>query len=96
MSNPEPPANGNRYWHVGREVPVALIVTIVATFVSQTIAAAWWVAVTSSRIEVVERRLDAAAPHTERIIRLEEKIGVVQQGINDIKASLARMPPGRQ
>lgn len=85
MSQHDPAGNGNRYWHIGREVPLAMILSMAVLFVGQTVAAAFWVATTSSRIEQLERRMEMAAPQTERIIRLEEKIGVVQQGINDLK-----------
>lgn len=87
---PGPDPNGNKYWHVGREIPVALIITIVGAFVSQTVAAVWWVAITSTRLDHLERKMEFAAPQAERIIRLEEKIGVVQQGINDLKMLLGK------
>lgn len=83
-------ANGNRYWHVGREIPIALIITIAVAFLGQTVAAVWWVALTSSRIEQLERKMEFAAPQAERIIRLEEKLGWVQQGIAEIKLLISR------
>lgn len=90
MMAPAKLESGNRHWHVGREVPVALIVTVTVLIVGQTAGAFWWGATLATRLEAVERDLRTAAPQAERIIRLEEKVGVVQQGINEIKAILAR------
>jgi Tfp pilus assembly protein PilN len=90
MQGPDVTGTNNRYWHVGREVPVALILSLVVLFVGQTVGAAWWVATTSNRIEQLERQIVLIAPQTERIIRLEEKIGVVQQGINELKMLLGK------
>lgn len=89
---PGKPDISNRHWHVGREVPVALIVTVIVLIVGQTAGAFWWSATLAARLETVERDVRNAAPQAERIIRLEEKVGVVQQGINEIKAILARPP----
>lgn len=73
-------------WHLDKKVPLALIGTIVM----QTIMVTWWAANASARLEAVEKKVEAAAPQAERIVRLEEKIGVVQQGINELKAMLMR------
>ena len=61
------------------------LATIVAIAV-QTCAIVWWAAT-------------ASAPQAERLVRLEEKLGVVQSSLTEIKALLNRpvevSPPRR-
>jgi len=85
----EEEAQAEREWHLDKKVPIALIFTIVL----QTVTVVWWAATTSQRLDQVERRQEASASQAERIIRLEEKIGVVQQGIGEIKTMIR--PSGR-
>lgn len=78
--------NDDMKWHLDKKVPIALMLTIF----SQTILIAWWAATTSTRLDQLERKVELAQPQAERIIRLEEKLGVVQQGIQEIKALIGR------
>lgn len=78
----------DRNWHLDKRVPIALIFTIVV----QTVTISWWAASTSVRLDAVERKMEAAAPQAERVIRLDEKVGVIQQSVNEIKAILAGRP----
>lgn len=78
----------DRQWHLDKRVPLALIITIVV----QTIGVSWWAATTSIRLEMVERKMDAAAPQAERLIRLDEKVGVIQQSVNEIRTELKARP----
>lgn len=89
------PDNDDRQWHWDKRVPIALIITLAI----QTAGLAYWGGTLTTRLDQVERRVETSAPQAERIIRLEEKairneekLGIVQQGINEIKAILA----GRQ
>jgi tetrahydromethanopterin S-methyltransferase subunit G len=68
-------------WHLDKKVPIALM----ATMGVQVIAFVWWAGAASNRLDQLERRVEAAAPQHERLIRLEEKVGIVQQGIAEIK-----------
>lgn len=70
-----------QHWTVDKKVPVALMVTMGV----QIVAFVWWAGAASNRLDQLERRMEASAPQGERIIRLEEKIGMVQQGIVDLK-----------
>jgi len=76
----------NARWQLDRKVPLALI----ATIVGQTIVAAWGASNLWARVGELERQVRSAAPQAERIIRLEEKIGVVQDGIAEIKLLIRR------
>jgi hypothetical protein len=76
-------------WHIDKKVPIALIITLAI----QTVTIVWWAATLSTRVEQLERAAVAYAPQVERVIRLEEKIGVVQQGITDIKALVRGIKP---
>lgn len=87
--------NTSNRWHLGREIPLALILTVATLFVGQTIAGAYWVAITTSRLDQLERKMEASTPQAERIIRLEEKVGWIQQGIAEIKLLISRPQPTR-
>lgn len=86
------PENDDRQWHWDKRVPIALILTIGI----QTAGIAYWGGTISTRLDQVERRVEASAPQAERVIRLEEKIirteekvSVVQKTVDEIKALLA-------
>ena len=81
-----------QHWSVDKRVPVALIVTLLI----QTGAAIWWGARIDSRVEFLERQNVVTAPHAERIIRLEEKVGTIKDGVDDIRMMLRRIPPDRR
>lgn len=80
----------DRQWHLDKKVPIALI----ATLGVQTMAIVWWAAGAAARLDQLERQVRDAAPQAERVIRLEEKISVVQQGIGEIKVLLGRGQAG--
>ena len=71
-------------WHLDKKVPLALMFTIAC----QTSAIVWWAAGINARVEQLEKQLQLAAPHAERIIRLEEKVTTIRDGIEDIKKLL--------
>jgi hypothetical protein len=73
-------------WHLDKRVPLAMIFTILM----QTIGLVYWAAGLNFRVEQLEKQMTQNAPQAERVIRLEEKIGVVQDGIAEIKALLRR------
>ena len=76
----------NARWHLDRKVPLALI----ATIIGQTLVAAWGASNLWARVDELERQVRSAAPQAERIIRLEEKIGAVQEGVVEIKSMIRR------
>ena len=78
----------DRHWSLDRKVPLPLIVTLAVLLIGQTAVAFWWGSNQATRLEIVERQQRDSAPQAERIIRLEEKVGVVQQGVNEIKNDL--------
>ena len=80
------PAAGS--WHWDKRVPVALIVTIGV----QTIGVVWWASGINTRVEQLERQFLLTVPHAERIIRLEENVIGIKDGIADIKGILRRFP----
>lgn len=77
-----------REWHLDKKVPLALIFTIAV----QTMGIVYWAAGLNVRMDQLERQVLGYAPQSERIVRLEEKIGVVQEGISEIKQLLRARP----
>lgn len=81
------PADG--HWHITRGIPIAMIVTMIATLLVQTATAAWFVSRLDSRVDTLEKAQVMVAPQGERLTRVEEKLENVKMGITDIKAILA-------
>lgn len=68
-------------WHLDKKVPVSLIMAIIA----QTAGFIWWGATTQEKVAVLKERLDAIAPNSDRLTRVEVKVDTVQQSINRIE-----------
>jgi hypothetical protein len=73
-------------WHLDRKVPLALILTIIG----QTIVAAWGASNLWTRVGELERQMQTAAPHFERIIRVETKVDAISGSLSEIKALIDR------
>lgn len=78
--------NADRQWHLDKKVPLALIFTIAA----QTLAIVWWSATANARLDHLERQVNASAPQSERIIRLEAKMDAVADAITEVKSFFKR------
>jgi hypothetical protein len=74
------------HWQVDRKIPLALIGAVLL----QTAGMSWWASGMSMRVEQLERQAAGISSQSERIVRLEEKVGGIQQGIAEIKAMLQR------
>jgi hypothetical protein len=68
-------------WHLDKKVPISLIVAILM----QTGGFFWWAATTGEKVSVLKERLDAIAPNSDRLTRVEVKVDSVQQSINRIE-----------
>ena len=79
----------HEHWMIEKKIPLALLIAILV----QSLAVVWGAAVLTTRVDNLEKKVEASAPQGERIVRLEEKIGAVQQGIAELKALLQRTPP---
>lgn len=71
-------------WHVDKKIPVAIILMLIA----QTFGAGWFASAMSTRVDQLERQAAAQPAQSERIVRLEEKIGAIQSGIAEIKSMI--------
>jgi hypothetical protein len=45
------------HWHVGKEIPLAMLLTMVA----QTLGVVWWAATLSSKVEALEKQIISIA-----------------------------------
>lgn len=68
-------------WHLDKKVPISLILTILM----QTAAFVWWGATTQEKVAVLKERLDAIAPNSDRLTRVEVKVDTIQQSINRVE-----------
>lgn len=73
-------------WHLDRKVPISLIVAILM----QTGGFFWWAATTSEKVSVLKERLDAIAPQSDRLTRVEVNIESIKESVLDIKQALRR------
>lgn len=90
------PARKPERWHVERKVPLALIITFAGGILAQTFAFGVWAAVTGARLDGVEKKIEAAAPQGERLVRLEEKVSGVVTSLAEIKDMLRQRPDNRR
>jgi acyl-CoA reductase-like NAD-dependent aldehyde dehydrogenase len=68
-------------WHLDKRVPISLLAAIVA----QTMAFAWWGATQAERVTVLKERMDAIAPNSDRLTRVEVKVDGIQQSVARIE-----------
>lgn len=82
------PSDDDKKWHLDRKVPIAIIVTLAV----QTAGFAFWTGALSQRVEHLERREVATAPHAERLIRLETRMESIADHLVEIRNILRREP----
>lgn len=73
--------NQDRFWHIEKKIPVALIFSMAL----QTGGFIWWAARVDVRVDSLEARALASAPQVERIIRVETKLETVIENIGELK-----------
>lgn len=88
---PQPP---NGRWHVDRNVPLPLIVSLVILFGAQFFGFTWWASNLSERVAVLERSALMTAPQADRLTRVEVKVENIQSGVDDIKRLIRQRPSG--
>ncbi len=75
-------------WHVGREIPLALIITIAC----QTGAGIWWMAGINERVNMLEKAQAISAVVTptnaDRLTRVESSAVSMQRDLTEIKADV--------
>ncbi len=89
-------------WHVGKEIPLALIATFVITIAGQSFWLGMWVSGQNARVSHIERtvgtiekKLEAMPAHVERLVRVEKKTDGILATLSKIKNTL-RQPSPRQ
>ena len=91
MESSDEPRPVESFWHLDRRVPIVLVVVIAVQIVTMS----WWAAALSTRVDQLERAQMSSATQAERLIRVEEKIGVLQQSITEIKNIISQPAPRR-
>lgn len=77
-------------WHVDKQVPIALIITLILGGIAHTGTLVWWASSVTERVTTLERSMQAAAPQADRMTRVEVKIENLQAGVDEIKALIRR------
>jgi hypothetical protein len=77
-----------RHWHIGREIPLAVIFAILV----QTVGIVWWASSLSGRVDQLEKNNSASAWQAEKIIRIDEKLNTVQTTMSELKTAIQQQP----
>lgn len=84
--------SGVSRWQLDRHVNLSIIGAILL----QSAVAIWWAASFSAsisgRVEVLEQKVAAAAPISERLVRLETKFDAAAETLQEIKTILRQVP----
>jgi hypothetical protein len=78
-------SSGRERWHVGREVPIALILGMLV----QTGVAVWWARGKVADVDDHERRLTALEKERD-VVRVSERMAVIEAALSDIRRSNER------
>jgi hypothetical protein len=95
MSGIDADRDYERHWHLDKQVPVALIATIICGGLAHTLTLVWFASNIWTRVGDLEKKVETAAPQIERIIRLETKVDGLHTGIQEVKALLRLSPSER-
>ena len=77
----------NEPWTVDRKIPVALIITLVL----QTAGILYWAAGLEHRVATVEAWIETNQDTTTRLVRVEERLLSVREGLDDLKDAVLQM-----
>ncbi len=69
-------------WHLDKKVPISLIAAILI----QTGGFFWWAATTQEKVSALKERLDAIAPNSDRLTRVEVKVDTLLGSVTRIEA----------
>ncbi len=86
MSDPPQQIERRERWHVGKEVPIALLVSLLV----QTGALVWWARGQVATTDDHERRITALEKERD-VARVAERIAVIEAAIVDIRRGNERM-----
>lgn len=70
-------------WHLDKKVPISLLLAILA----QTLGVVAWGATMAEKVTVLKDRLDAIAPNSDRLTRVEVKVDSLLSSVNRIEAN---------
>jgi len=86
-SQPRRAAPPPHHWKLDWHIPVATIVTWIATIGFQSAVIVWWAAGIDSRVSSLEAAYNAV-PSAERVGRIEERLGGIADNVKDVKQLL--------
>lgn len=70
-------------WHLDKKVPITLLLAILL----QTAGVVAWGATMAEKVVVLKDRLDAIAPNSDRLTRIEVKVDSLFSSVNRIEAN---------
>ncbi len=87
-----PARNAEAHWRIGREIPIAILLSIGM----QTGVFIWWNATINMRVSALEQKADIAAPQGERLTRVEVKVDNLIAAVGELKDILRKDVPTKR
>lgn len=87
-----PARNTEAHWRIGREIPIAILLSIGM----QTGVFIWWNATINMRVSALEQKADIAAPQGERLTRVEVKVDNLIAAVGELKDILRKDVPTKR
>lgn len=87
-----PAKNDEAHWRIGREIPIAILLSIGM----QTGVFIWWNATINARVSALEQKADIAAPQGERLTRVEVKVDNLIAAVGELKDILRKDVPAKR
>lgn len=81
-------AEEDKQWHLDKRVPISLLLAILL----QTIGVVWWGATMAEKVVVLKDRMDAIAPNSDRLTRVEVKVDTLLGSVSRIEAQTRKLP----
>lgn len=75
-------------WPLDKRIPISLILAILL----QTIGVVWWGATMAEKVVVLKDRMDAIAPNSDRLTRVEVKVDTLLGSVSRIEAQTRKLP----
>lgn len=86
----------NNQWHLNKSIPLALIVSLLGFFFTQTTTIVWFAAHLDNRVGVLEKAQAITERNSEQLVHVKDQLIAVDNGVADIKYLLTKQSGGER